>query len=326
MSGHLVRAMYRSVRVPGLSAPNDTAHLKIHYPACAPQSDDDRNSGNLPAWPEGPAFPIIILLPGINVGHEGLAWLAHRLTAQGLIVVSYSLIGEEFPGLISATPGLDIAALGPEDFGTRPSALAIAPILAELAACNESGLLVGRIDLSRVILGGHSAGGTAALLNANPAWFAGVRGAFAYAAHTAAASLLGHPPGTMNGICADVPCLIMGGQNDGVIAASAARYGDPPGDATGRVIATFDQAITRDQGDCLLAIIKGANHFSIIDPKDDSTGRAFLDQPETLQDPTGLLGDMISAFVAEVLGRDDVQDAWGKVMTRQGNFEVLRRR
>jgi hypothetical protein len=326
MTQPLVRAIFRSVLVPGLGAPNNMAHLKIHYPACAAQSDDERNSGMLQAWPDGPAFPVVILLPGINVGPEGLGWLAHELTAKGLIVVSYCLIGEEFPGLVSATPGLDISALSPSDYGKRPSALALQPILDDLSVCNQSGLLAGRIDLSRVIFGGHSAGGTTALVNANPAWFAGVKGAFAYAAHTAAASLLGHPPGSMNAICPEVPCLIIGGACDGVIANSAARYGDPVGDATGRVIATFDQAISRNQGDCVLAILNGANHFSIITPKDSATGRAFLDQPETLEDATGLLGALIWAFIAQVLDAPSASKAWELVMMRKDAFSLLRLR
>jgi hypothetical protein len=323
---HNVRAFFRSVVVPSLSAPNNTAHLKIHYPANLPTSDQERNTGMIAAFGEGPAFPVVILLPGINVGPEGLGWLAHDLTARGMIVVSYCLIGEEFQGLISATPGLDIAALGPADYGKRPSSLALGPILEDLANCNSTGLLAGRIDLSRVILGGHSAGGTTALVNANPAWFKGVCGAFSYAAHTAAATMLGHPEGTMNAICANIPALIIGGECDGVIAESAGRYGDPRGDATGRVIATFDQALSRNQGDCVLAIIKGANHFSIISPKDTATGRPFLDQPETLLDATGLLGALIWAFIAQTLSLNQADTAWQQVMARENDFAVLRRR
>jgi dienelactone hydrolase len=326
MSGHNVRAIFRAVEVAGLPAPNNVAHLKIHYPAMAPATAEERNCGMVAPYGDGPAFPVVILFPGINVGPEGLSWLAHDLTAKGMIVVSYSLIGEEFAGLVSATPGIDIAALGPALYGTRPSALALGPILAELQACNAKGLLAGRIDTSRVVLGGHSAGGTTALLNANPAWFHGVIGAFAYGAHTAAATMLGHPQGTMNAICPDLPCLIIGGDKDGVIAESAARYGDPPGDAVGRVMVTFEQAISRDKGDCVLAIIRGANHFSIIHPKDNATGRAFLDQEETLGDARALIGSLIWAFVAQVLGQKDHVSLWAEISARESDFMVLRRR
>jgi dienelactone hydrolase len=326
MTQHLVRAIFRSVLVPGLSAPNNTAHLKVYYPAHPPTTPEQRNTGMLAASDAEPAFPVVILLPGINVGPEGFGWLAHYLTARGMIVVTYSLIGEEFPGLVSGTPGLDISALGPADYGKRPSSLALGPILVDLANCNQTGILKGRIDLSRVILGGHSAGGTTALVNANPAWFTGVQGVFAYAAHTAAATMLGHPQGTMNSICPDVPALIIGGDCDGVIAESATRYGDPVGDATGRVIATFNQAISRDQGDCILAIVKGANHFSIITPKETATGRPFLDWPETLADATGLLGALIWAFVAQTLGDARAAAAWSQVDARRDDFAVLRPR
>jgi dienelactone hydrolase len=320
------RAIFRSVRVPGLAAPNDTAHLKIYFPGAPTNSDMERNSGMVPCLADRGPYPVVLLLPGINVGPEGFAWLAHLLVQHGIVCVTYSLIGEEFPGLISLTPGLDLSALGPETYGTKPSSLAIGPILEDLAALNQNGLLAGCLDLSRVALGGHSAGGTTALVNANPAWFTGVSAAFTYGAHTAAATMLGHREGTMNTICPDVPVLIMGGDKDGVIAQSAARYGDPPGDALGRVVATFDLAVNRDQGDCVLAIVKGANHFSIISPQDHSTGRGFLDHPESLNDPRGLLGALILAFLGEtLLGIDRVQ-AWQHLEARQSDLAIFRRK
>jgi hypothetical protein len=324
MAIYNVRAIFRAVAIESFTPPNNTVHLKIHYPAQLPGTPDERNSGMVAAISDTPPFPVVILLPGINVGPEGLSWLAHDLTSKGMIVVSYCLVGEEFAGLVSATPGLDIAALGPALYGQKASAIALGPILDELAACHKKGLLAGRFDLTQVILGGHSAGGTAALVNANPAWFKGVKGAFAYAAHTAAATMLGHPQGTMNAICPDVPCLIMGGANDGVIAESAGRYGDPPGDTTGRVIATFDQAISRNESDCLLAIVRGANHFSIISPKDHATGRAFLDQAETLRDAPGFLGAIIWAFIARTLDFQGKDHAMAAIMARPEAFDVLR--
>jgi dienelactone hydrolase len=320
------RAIFRSVRIPGLTAPNDTAHLKIYYPGAPTHSDAERNTGMVPCATSPTPYPIVILLPGINVGPEGFAWLARFLVARSLVCVTFSLVGEEFPGLVSQTPGLDISALGPDTYGTKPSSLALQPILDDLCACNQAGLLAGHLDVDRIALGGHSAGGTTALVNANPAWFSGVRAAFTYGAHTAAATMLGHPEGTMNAICADVPVLVMGGDQDGVIAQSAARYGDPIGDALGRVVATFDQAISRDKGDCVLAILKGANHFSPIYPQDDATGRAFLDLPETLDNPRGLIGDLIAAFLTKALCGQDDRSLWDAVEKRSSDMAVLRRR
>ena len=326
MKQPLVRAIFRSVRIGGLIAPNDTAHLKIHYPAVLTNSEAERNTGLLPAIADGPAWPIVILLPGINVGPEGLGWLATSLCRRGLVVVTYSLIGEELPGQISLTPGIDIMSLAPDSYGTRPSALALGPIIADLAACNATSVLAGRLDLSKIAFGGHSAGGTVALLNANPAWFPGVCSAFAYGAHTAAATMLGHPRGSMNAISNKTPVLILGGTDDGVIAESAARYGDALGDATGRVIATFEKAVTRNKGDCVLAMINGANHFSIIDPHDSSTGRAFLDRPDTSVDVRILIEALIWAFLAQTMSLHGASDAWAQVEARYDQFSVFQQK
>jgi dienelactone hydrolase len=326
MSQPLVRAIFRSVRIPGLIAPNDTAHLKVHYPAVLTGSDIEHNTGLLPTISDGPLWPIVILLPGINVGPEGLGWLAKSLCLRGLVVVTYSLIGEELPGQISLTPGIDIMSLAPDAYGTRPSALALGPIIADLTACNATGVLAGRLDLTKIAFGGHSAGGTVALLNADPDWFAGVCAAFAYGAHTAAATMLGHPIGSMNAISDKVPVLIMGGTLDGVIAQSAGRYGDALGDATGRVIATFEQAVSRSKGDSILAIIKGANHFSIIDPQDNTTGRAFLDQPDTCKDARGLIEAMIWAFLSTAMSLPNTNAAWALVDARHDELALFARK
>ena len=324
MNQPLVRAIYRSVRIPGLIAPNDTAHVKIHYPAVFTNSDLERNTGLLPIVQDGVPFPVVLLLPGINVGPEGFGWLARSLCARGLVVVSYSLIGEELPGQISLTPGIDIMALVPDAYGTRPSALTLGPILAELAQCNQSGVLAGRLNLDQIAFGGHSAGGTVALLNANPNWFSGVCCAFAYGAHTAAASMLGYPKGSMNAISDKTPVLIIGGTHDGVIAESAGRYGDLEGDATGRVIATFEQAVTRNKGDSVLAILDGANHFAIIDPRDDTTGRAFLDHSNTSVYARDTLDALIWAFLARVMALKGGDAAWDRVKGRGDVFAKFR--
>ncbi len=323
MSKPLIRAIFRSVRVQGLIAPNDTAHLKIHYLATLTGNDAERNTGLLPAMPSGGPFPVVILLPGINVGPEGLGWLANSLCARGFVVVTYSLIGEELPGHVSLTPGIDIMALTPDAYGTRPSALALGPIIDDLRVCNQNGVLERQIDLTKIVLGGHSAGGTVALLNANPDWFPGVKGAFAYGAHTAAATMLGHPKGKMNAIDETTPVLIIGGEEDGVIAESAGRYGDPVGDATTRVIATFEQAVSRTKGDSVLAIIKGANHFSIVHPEDSATGRTFLDRADISLNARSLIEVLIWAFLAKTLDLQQANSAWQALEERRNEMSVF---
>jgi len=220
-------------------------------------------------------------MPGINVGPECYSWLALKLAEAGYIAVTYQVIAEEMPGYISLTPGLRLDRLGPEGFGNGPSATAIQPILEELSKLNTGpGPLQSALDLNRVILGGHSAGGTMALLNASPEWFTGVCGAFSYAAHTGAATQLGHSPGAILQVPGGQPCLLMGGSNDGVIAASGGRYGKDGVSSTDRIEATLDKGLS-DNANHHLVIFDGANHFTFAHPTDGTTGRSFLEGEET---------------------------------------------
>lgn len=303
-----VRAIYRAISIPGCAAPYDRASLKIYYPSSPTDSDEERNSGVVPAATEGAPFPVAILLPGINVGPESYAWLARRLAESGTVTVTYTLVAEEMPGYISLTPGLNIAALTPDLYGKEPSATAITAILQDLAQLNGDGVLAGLLDLQRVILGGHSAGGTVALLNARPDWVPGLRAAFSYGAHAAAATALGYEQESLFDAPSVTPLLIMGGTRDGCIANSAARYGQhKQSSATDKVELTFDKSVSSKRGDSYLAIIEGANHFSMAWPHDDTTGRPFIDLPTTRPDDElrELLADLISEFVAASVGDDE---------------------
>ena len=295
----ITRAIYRAISLPGATAPYDRASLKLFYPACHQDTSEERNTGVVAADSEGAPFPVVIMLPGINVGPEAYGWLARQLAVQGIVTVTFTLIAEEMPGYISLTPGLSLPALAPEQYGKQPSATAIAPILEDLAAANASGVLAGKLDLEKVVLGGHSAGGTVALLNARPDWFPGVCAAFSYGAHTGAATALGYAPDSMFDAPAVLPLLIMGGTRDGCIANSGARYGDSEAGACERVEKTFDEALDSNRDDCYLAIIEGANHFSLAWPQDDTTGRPFIDLPTTAPDELlrQLLADLVSQFI-----------------------------
>lgn len=302
-----VRAIYRAVAIPGCAAPYDRASLKIYYPSSPTGSDEERNSGVVPAARGGAPYPVVIMLPGINVGPESYGWLARRLASAGVITVTYTLVAEEMPGYISLTPGLRIAALTPDQYGLTPSATAISPVLEDLAKLNASGVLAGLLDLDRVVLGGHSAGGTVAILNARPDWFPGVCAAFSYGAHAGAATALGYAPDTLFELPSRVPLLLLGGSRDGCIAHSAGRYGqEREGSATARVELTFDEGLTSERDDCYLAIIEGANHFSLAWPQDDTTGRPFIDLPTTRPDATlrDLLADLVYWFIAATVQAD----------------------
>ena len=281
-----IRSFYRAVKVETAVPPHDTVTLKIYYPAVASDSEMERNTGVVPANTDLAPFPVVIFMPGINVGMEGYHWLAVALAEKGLVVVMYSWIAEEMPGFISLTPGVDLTAVSPTTYGTKPTCPAIQPILEELSRLNETQdtPLAGLLDLSTVILGGHSAGGTMALQNANPAWFPGIKGAFSYAGHTVAATFLGYEAGSILPISDQLPLLILGGSNDGVIEASAHRYNLASASATLALEQTFAQGIANGQQDKFLIILEGANHFSCAYPVDETTGRPFLDHPTTQED------------------------------------------
>ena len=157
------------------------------------------------------------------------------------------------------------------------------------------------------MLGGHSAGGTAALLNARPEWFPGVRAAFAYAGHTMRAARLAEGAAEIMPVSSDVPLLLVAGAQDGVIAASRDRYLSPerPGRVGGcthdPVRRTFEEASTAGRGDCWWVELADGTHFTACCPVDHTSGRSFLDpvDPPRQDEARELLAAAVLAFVAE---------------------------
>lgn len=297
----MIRALFSAARVSAAAAPYDTIHLKVFYPAEMSGSRDERMTGNVAPRRAGAPFPVVVFFNGINLGPEAYQWLAVALAERDIAVVTFGWVGETLPGVIGLTSGVDLAAMRPDTYGSGPTTLALGPILNALDALNEGAPwahspLRGALDLGAVVLGGHSAGGTMALQNADTRYFPGVRGAFSYAGHTLASAMLGFPPGTLLPVTADLPLLIMGGTRDGVIAASAIRYqqeSQPIHDPIGR---TFEEGISGDRGDRTLWMLEGANHFSLAHPVDDTAGRAFLDLPAEIDE------DATRADLARVIG------------------------
>ena len=284
------RALYLPLLLPDLPPPGNQAQLKIHYPAQSSADPQGQDSGLLPMAESDTPCPVVIFMAGAHCHSEYYSWLGQRLAAQGIVMVSYSLIAEELPGQPGLSPGIDLARLQPDTFGQGPSALALPPLLGCLADLNRTARFNGMLDLQQLVLGGHSAGGTLALLNANPDWFPGVTAAFSYAAHTAAATRFGWPEDTLLATGSRLPILIMGGDRDGVIAASSARYGAEKS-PTRLLQRCFNEAVCSARKDCYLAIIRGANHGSIQFPLDASSGRSFLDWPA--EGPAAMHRDLI---------------------------------
>jgi len=296
----VARAVFRATSLHGANPPYDRIILKIWYPALPGGSDDELNTGLVPADEQDAPYRVIIVMPGINVDPESYAWFASAMCERGHVVVTYSLIAEEMPGHISLTPGLDLAALTPDTYGRKPTSTALQTLIACLQSENESGLLEQVIDTNDIVLVGHSGGGSVALFNAHPDWFPGVTGAVAYAAHSGASTMLGFEDNTILDLPSTLPLLLIGGTRDGVIAASAHRYGDDTGNPLERLRQTFADGMHGDRGDNYLVEIDGANHFSFAWPQDNSTARAFLDWPETADGGAirGLIIDLVSDFVA----------------------------
>ena len=279
-----VRSLFQAVKVADAVAPYDTIQLKVFYPAQMPENVLEHNMGVIPADRQLAPFPIAIFFGGINCGAELYQWLAVKLAARGLVVVTFNWIAENLPGMVALTPGVDLKNLAPNTYGTAPTASALPAILASLQQMNSSGVLAGLLDLERVILGGHSAGGRVAIESANPSFYPQVVAAFAYGAHTAAIVQLGYPAGTILPLDDRLPMLLIGGTCDGVIANSGDRYGVTWERPTTPIERTF-QAISGDRADRYLLLIEGANHFTIAHPVDTTTGTAYLDFPATQPEP-----------------------------------------
>jgi predicted dienelactone hydrolase len=291
-----VRALFRAAVVEGHPAPHNTIHLKMFYPAQLSGSASEQKLGIVPALAEQAPFPVVILFNGINCGPELYQWLAVALAERGLVAVTFSWVAENLPGMVALTPGVDLKMLTPDQYGQGPTASALPALLHELEALNANGLLAGLLDLSHVALGGHSAGGRVAIESANPAFFPQVRAAFAYGAHTAAVMQLGYEAGKILPLPDQLPLLLLGGTQDGVIANSSNRYGIIWERATTPIERTFHEAIQGGREDSYLILLEGANHFSFVDPFDATTGRAFLDFPAT--QPNAALRELM----AEVIG------------------------
>ncbi|WP_067831809.1 alpha/beta hydrolase family protein [Actinomadura kijaniata] len=305
-TGTVVRSLWWAVRTGG-EPPFDTAHPKIYYPARPEGTDAERLTGVIPPDPGGAPYPVVLFCSGVNVGQDAYRTFAAGLAARGFVVVTFDRVGELFGGQVGITPGVDLEAARPGVYGTRPTCPAIGAVLASLEGVD---LLKGMLDLDRVALGGHSAGGTVALQSAR--FLPGVRACFAYGAHTMVATMLGWPAGTVLPAQVDGPVLLGVGTRDGVIMGSSDRYGQDavPGAAADPVSRTFHEGLSGP--DDLLAVLPGANHFALADPADPTAARAFLDLAAE-GDPAAArraFTDLVAAFLrAHLRGEDAVPDA-----------------
>lgn len=296
----MIRAIFYAAALPNASAPYNVLHLKIYYPAAPTPSgsEAERMTGIIPADKTSAPMAVAIFFNGINVGVESYHWLAVKLAEANIVTVMYTHVAETLPGVIGLTPSIDLSKVTPNTYGSGPTCPAIQPILDALAQLNgdEKSPLCGAMDLNYIILGGHSAGGTVALQNAQ--FFEQVKAVFSYAGHTMASTMLGFAPNTVLNI-GSKSVLLMRGDRDGVIAASRVRYGTE-GQGQDPVEKTFDEACQPSAGEeAYDVLIEGANHFSIAYPLDETTGRFFLDM-EMARDASEVreqIAELVVAFI-----------------------------
>ncbi len=299
-----VHAFFQATKVETAQAPYDTIHLKVYYPS----QDSEESLIMVPPNPEKAPFPVVIWFNGFNCSPEAYQWLAIDLARRGMVVVTFAWVTENIPGMISLTPGVDISIWSPEKYGTAATASALPSILNKLETLQEEGLLAGLLDLEKVVLGGHSAGGRVAIESASRDFFPQLAGAFSYAAHTAVGDNLGYEAGTILPLPDSLPLLLLGGSADGVIQNSGHRYGVEWEEATTPISRTFQEAVTGGRGDTYLLLLAGANHFCITDSDQSTTSTVSLDFPATQPETNfrSLMAHAIGLFIeAQICQRAD---------------------
>lgn len=300
----MIRALFHATTLPNASAPYNVLHLKVYYPAAPTNSDVERMSGLISADKTSAPMPVVIFFNGINVGIESYHWLAVKLAEANIVMVMYTHVAETLPGVIGLTPAIDLSKVKPDTYGSGATCPAIQPILDSLKQLNtdEKSSLCGAMDLNYIILGGHSAGGTVALQNAQ--FFEQVKAVFSYAGHTMASTMLGFAPNTVLNV-GSKSVMLMRGDKDGVIAASRVRYG-ADGQSQDPVGKTFDEACQPSAGEeAIDALLLGANHFAIAHPLDETTGRFFLDMEMTR--PAEEVREQIAGLVLAFIKKSELR-------------------
>ena len=293
----IVKSFWKAIEVKEAQSPYNTIHLKVFYPGEA--SEPQNPFSTAPAARDLAPLPVVIFFNGFNCSLAVYQWLAVELAARGLVIVLFDwLVNTDKVAIL--TPGVDLAAFSRETYGTMPSASALPLLFTELDNLQSSGVLAGLLDLQKIILGGHSAGGRLALENAEPEFFDRVVGAFSYGAHSAAPMQLGYDAGTILPLPDSLPMLIMGGTEDGVIAKNSKIYGMEQWQTPATpVIRTFREAIERQDNNSYLIIINGANHFAIAGSIDPTLSVAANDFASTQPEPEirSLMASIIGLFI-----------------------------
>ncbi len=284
-----VRAVYDAVTVPGVEAPYATAQLVVHYPAVA--ADGDPTLGIVK--PAQDRLPVLLLAGNFNCPPELYAWLAKRLAAAGIAVVTWQWVAPLFGGRAGINTGIDMEAVTPQTFGSRlPSRLLPAVIrrLPDIADVGPS------LDLTRLALGGHSAGGTLALLCSS--WLG--LPAFSYGGHTRAQVPQGFGEDHYLALGDGPPLLLMGGAEDGI--GDAIALSQTGRDSGGHPMELTALRAVPNSRSCEVVIVDGANHYSFCEDYDGASGRGYLEAAAT-GNPAAIrerIGQLVQRFLEGV--------------------------
>jgi predicted dienelactone hydrolase len=320
------RSLPYAAQIEGAGPPFNTLHLRVFYPTRPTGDERELETGQLAVDEASAPLPIVIFLPGVNCPAETYYWLAHGLAARGVAVVLYNWVAENIPGRISYTPGLSRAALTPENYGKEISAAALPAILNALTQLNANSVLAGKLNLERLVLGGHSAGGMLALMNANPALLPQVVGAFSYCSSPFPTLMFGGwPKGEMPPLPSATPLLMLGATEDGIGDLHNRSIGLPEQSGAQTIQTAFEQMVTSTRGDAYFGIVRGANHHTLCHPRDDTVGRTFADLP-AVGDEAALREKLllvIGYFVEAVaLSKDETHSALESELNHSTDFAI----
>lgn len=285
-----VRTVHDAVTVPGVAAPYATAHLVVHYPAVDGPGDSTLGI----VAPTQDHLPVVLLAGNFNCPPSLYAWLAKRLAAKGHAVVTWTWVTTLFGDRPGLSTGVDLTAVTPSTYGSRLPSELLPAILARLPEIPD---LAGHLDPSRVVLGGHSAGGTLALLCSS--WLDAP--AFSYGGHTRTQVPQGFGDDHVLALGDGPPLLLLGGLDDGIgDAISLAQRG--------RLLPGHPMAVTAARGvpasrRCWTVLLEGANHYSFCEGYDGTTGRGYLEAAATGDDDAtrDRIGSLVSTFLDVVL-------------------------
>jgi hypothetical protein len=285
-----VRAVYDAVTVPGADDPYATAHVVVHYPAV--EDDGDAQLGIVA--PAKDSLPVVLLAGNFNCPPELYAWLAKAVAREGYAVVTWTWVTPLFGGRAGLNTGIDLDAVTPQTFGSRIPSRLLPAILEALPKVADVG---ASLDLEKVVLGGHSAGGTMALLCSS--WLG--LPAFSYGGHTRTQVPQGFGDDHYLPLGDGPPLLLLGGLDDGIgDAISLAQRGVVlPGHPMSH---TRDRAVPESR-DAWCVLIEGANHYAMCEGYDGTSGRGYLEgsgsgDPQQVRDRIAAL---LLAFLDVVL-------------------------